>query len=112
MALSTATWAEIRRLYAAGEATARLAERFRVTRKTIVARAKKEGGAISVPAAAIKAPGWREAVATPDQSAVLIRRLYRAISLKLEHMETRMANGETRSAQDEERESRALATMI
>jgi len=42
----------------------------------------------------------------------LIGRLYRAISLKLEHMEKRMASGKARSAQDEERESRALATLI
>lgn len=42
----------------------------------------------------------------------LIVRLYKAISLKLEHMEMRMASGEARSAQDEERESRALATLI
>ena len=46
-----------------------------------------------------------------SQRAV-IGRLYRAISLKLEHMEKRMASGEARSAQDEERESRALATLI
>ena len=46
-----------------------------------------------------------------SQRAV-IGRLYRAISLKLEHMEKRMASGESRSAQDEERESRALATLI
>lgn len=46
-----------------------------------------------------------------SQRAV-IGRLYRAISLKLEHMEKRMASGEDRSAQDEERESRALATLI
>lgn len=49
--------------------------------------------------------------ALPTRKA-LIGRLYRAISLKLEHMETRMASGELRSAQDEERESRALATLI
>ncbi|MFA5950567.1 MAG: helix-turn-helix domain-containing protein [Hyphomicrobium sp.] len=42
----------------------------------------------------------------------VVGRLYRAISLKLELMERRMANGEERSAQDEERESRALGTMI
>lgn len=41
-----------------------------------------------------------------------IARLFRAISSKLEHMERRMVNGEERSAQDEERETRALATMI
>jgi hypothetical protein len=46
-----------------------------------------------------------------SQRAV-IGRLYRAISLKLEHMEKRMASGEARSAQDEERESRALASLI
>jgi hypothetical protein len=42
----------------------------------------------------------------------VIARLYRASSLKLEHMEARMASGESRSAQDEERESRALGAMI
>ena len=112
MRLSTSAWAEIRRLYCAGEATATLAERFGVTRKTILAHAKTEGWTVAKRPAVIKAPGWREAIASPDQSGVMIRRLYRAISLKLEHMETRMASGETRSAQDEERESRALATMI
>jgi hypothetical protein len=49
---------------------------------------------------------------TRDARKSVIVRLYRAISLKLEHMEKRMASGEPRSAQDEERESRALATLI
>ncbi len=42
----------------------------------------------------------------------MIGRLYRAICLKLEHMEARMASGESRSVQDDERESRALGVMI
>ena len=69
---------------------------------------------------AAKAPAPSEpeeqelAGALPTRKArrALIARLYRDISLKLEHMETRMASGDPRSAQDEERESRALATLI
>jgi hypothetical protein len=52
------------------------------------------------------------ALPIPKARKALIGRLYRAISLKLEHMETRMASGDPRSAQDEERESRALSTLI
>lgn len=56
--------------------------------------------------------GQESALPSRGSQRALIGRLYRAISLKLEHMETRMASGEPRSAQDEERESRALATLI
>jgi hypothetical protein len=54
----------------------------------------------------------RSRLPTRDARKSIVGRLYRAISLKLEHMEKRMASGEPRSAQDEERESRALATLI
>ncbi len=112
MALTKATWAGIRRLYEAGEAPKTLAERFGVTLRTVKKHARDEGWRVAAPPAASEPPALRESVTSRDQNGVLIRRLYRAISVKLEHMETRMANGETRSAQDEERESRALATMI
>lgn len=115
MALSKAAWAEIRRLYETGETADALAERFGVTRRTVLTHARNEKWtATDVAAGSAGCAGAPrpEAVATLGERAALIRRLYRAISLKLEHMETRMASGETRSAQDEERESRALATMI
>jgi len=54
----------------------------------------------------------RATLPTRAAQRAVIARLYRAISLKLEHMEKRMASGKARSAQDEERESRALATLI
>jgi hypothetical protein len=54
----------------------------------------------------------RDRLPTRDARKSIVGRLYRAISLKLEHMEKRMASGKPRSAQDEERESRALATLI
>lgn len=55
-----------------------------------------------------------DVAALPTRSArkAFVARLYRAISLKLEHMEMRMASGDSRSAQDEERESRALSALI
>lgn len=57
-------------------------------------------------------PAPKPAIPTRKAQKDLVARLYRAISTKLEQMETRMANGEERSAQDEEREARALSTMI
>lgn len=59
-----------------------------------------------------KGEGARAVLPSRSAQRALIARLYKAISLKLEHMEMRMASGEARSAQDEERESRALATLI
>ena len=63
-------------------------------------------------AAKTRAKRSRGKLPTRDARKSIVGRLYRAISLKLEHMEKRMASGEPRSAQDEERESRALATLI
>lgn len=63
-----------------------------------------------VPAKPVPEDG--QALPSRASQRAVIGRLYRAISLKLEHMEKRMASGEDRSAQDEERESRALATLI
>lgn len=70
-------------------------------------RQPEAGGREPVPA-----KGRPHRLPTRDARKSIVGRLYRAISLKLEHMEKRMASGEARSAQDEERESRALATLI
>ncbi len=120
------TWAQVRRAYAdVSVPLSEIATRFGLTPMRIGARAKQESWpgreqrtrkrprratASSdgdpekrTPPAALPSRGARRA---------LTARLYRAISLKLEHMEKRMASGKARSAQDEERESRALATLI
>lgn len=129
MQVDDETWAAVRHAYADDAAPlAEIAARFGLTPQRIVARARKEGWparSARVPAkkakartaAASPAPGAGAAArpsALPTRRAqrALIARLYRAISLKLEHMEKRMASGDARSAQDEERESRALATLI
>jgi hypothetical protein len=123
------TWAAVRRAYEdEAEATlSQFAARFGLTPMRIGAKAKQEGWAgraeratkrktRSTNAKPFPAPAnkTREGGTLPTRGAqeALIGRLYRAISLKLEHMEKRMASGEPRSAQDEERESRALATLI
>lgn len=131
------TWARLREAYEAGGATPKaVAERFGVSVQRLAAKARAEGwtrpalprekrkgrpnatrraGAAKKPAAPGKAARTQNRGAgLPTQRAqrALIGRLYRAISLKLEHMEKRMASGDARSAQDEERESRALATLI
>ena len=137
MQLDDETWADVRRAYQEGTASLKeIAARFGVTPQRIGVRAKKEGWTGREPsrrrAAATVAPkggteaaaeagtAGRDAARAPRRTALptrsaqrtLIGRLYRAISLKLEHMEMRMASGDARSAQDEERESRALATLI
>lgn len=119
------TWAAVRRAYAdASVPLAEIARRHGLTPQRIGAKARKDGWTgreparkprtAAKPVAADNAPqrGRRRALPTRGAQASLIGRLYRAISLKLEHMEKRMASGEARSAQDEERESRALATLI
>lgn len=126
------TWAAVRRAYAdASVPLAEIAKRYGLTPLRIGARAKQEGWAgreerqrrssgsakrsASKKADASAAPATRrpkDVLPTRGAQRALIGRLYRAISLKLEHMEERMASGDSRSAQDEERESRALATLI
>jgi len=126
------TWAAVRRAYAdASVPLAEISKQHGLTPMRIGARAKREGWAgreertrksgasarrgASKTANAPRASAERrqkDALPTRGAQRALIGRLYRAISLKLEHMEERMASGDSRSAQDEERESRALATLI
>ncbi|HRO51484.1 MAG TPA: hypothetical protein PLW75_15205 [Hyphomicrobium sp.] len=138
MQLDDETWADVRRAYEDGAASLKeIGARFGVTPQRIGVQAKKEGWRGREPsrrradAVASKEKNVVEAAAdeealsgekastrrratlpTRGAQRALIGRLYRAISLKLEHMEMRMASGKARSAQDEERESRALATLI
>ena len=139
MQVGDETWAEVRLAYADGSVPLKdIAARFGLTPQRIGIKAKKEGwtrppahpagegrkrASRREPAGAQRkiAPAGTAKPATAKQSGRLptrtaqkavIARLYRAITVKLEHMEKRMASGEDRSAQDEERESRALATLI
>ena len=121
MQIDDETWAGIRSAYVdVSVPLAEIAARYGLTPQRIGARARKEGWPARTAkkatpkrpkAAASKKAAPRASGALPTRGAqrALIGRLYRAISLKLEHMEKRMASGEARSAQDEERESRALA---
>jgi len=139
MQVGDETWAEVRLAYADGSAPLKdIAARFGLTPQRIGTKAKKEGwtrspgperGARRKPATRRKPAREQPKIASagaakpgtakqsgrlPTRAAqkAVIARLYRAITVKLEHMEKRMASGEDRSAQDEERESRALATLI
>lgn len=134
MQVDDETWAAVQLAWA--DATLPLTEiaaRFGLTPQRIGAKAKKEGWtgreAARRTRRSTKPPASKRAQAetgkarkttkpgkgglpTRGAQKAIVGRLYRAISLKLEHMEKRMASGEARSAQDEERESRALATLI
>ena len=137
MQVDDETWAAVRLAYEDAEASLKeIAARFGLTPQRIGIRAKKEGwtargthrtrsataskksgkseDAAGCVATEAEQPRARRSAGLPTRGAqrALIGRLYRAISLKLEHMEMRMASGEARSAQDEEREGRALATLI
>ena len=115
------TWAAVRRAYAdVALPLAEIAARHGLTPLAIGARASREGWPgreerrrkAGGSARRSKAKKAKDVLPTRGPQRALIGRLYRAISLKLEHMEERMASGDSRSAQDEERESRALATLI
>ena len=120
------TWAAVRRAYAdTSVSLGEIAERHGLTPMRIGAKAKHENWPgrearvakrRTAPVASgdntKTKPSRPGALPTRGAQRALIGRLYRAISLKLEHMEKRMASGKARSAQDEERESRALATLI
>jgi hypothetical protein len=121
MQVDEATWAEVRLANTAGrESLKAIAARLGLTPQRIGLKARREGWTRGNPEEkhdldpALRRPRRRNAGGLPTRGAqkAVIARLYRAITLKLEHMEMRMASGETRSAQDEERESRALATLI
>lgn len=121
------TWVAVRSAYEddAAPPLSEIAARFGLSIQRIVAKARKDAwrarerrgkraasGKQREAAPKGGSPDRRGALPTRGAQRALIGRLYRAISLKLEHMEKRMASGEARSAQDEERESRALATLI
>jgi hypothetical protein len=135
MQLDDETWAAVRSAYEdPAVSLAEIAARFGLTPQRIGVKAKKEGwkarerppkprvtakrpSSSKRPAPAndrlsAKTSASQTSLPTRGAQKQLVGRLYRAISLKLEHMEKRMASGEARSAQDEERESRALATLI
>lgn len=130
MQVGDETWAEVRLAYADGSVPLKdIAARFGLTPQRIGIKAKKEGWSRPpahpagetrtraphrTPAGAAKPATAKQSGRLPTRTAqkTVIARLYRAITVKLEHMEKRMASGEDRSAQDEERESRALATLI
>lgn len=142
MQVDDETWAAVRLAYAEPSVSlAEIGARFGLTPQRIGAKAKMEGWtgretrrkARSAAKSRSKTPHCKPApddqpqgsnrgkppakrsrgrLPTRDAQKAVVGRLYRAISLKLEHMEKRMASGDPRSAQDEERESRALATLI
>jgi hypothetical protein len=122
------TWARLREAYeTASEPLKAIAAREGISVQRLVARARADGWSArpkakarpGTPAVQTHGPAGLKVkkkkhtgLPTHGTQRALIGRLFRAISLKLEHMEKRMASGEARSAQDEERESRALATLI
>lgn len=100
--LSDADWRLIEAAYRSGrETTPEIAERFGVHRTTITARAKKCGW-----------PTRQEIYGDAGDKAGVILRFYRLIEIKLEQMELDMARSEERTAADNERETRALGTLI
>ena len=107
--VSEATWRLIKRDYfSARESIADIAKRHGISTTSINQRRKK--------------CGWptrhqiRSALAASASGAVdlsdLVERIYRLIKLKLEQMEEDMAKSSERTPADNERETRAIGTMI
>ena len=117
--LDAAQWADVRALYESGEGTVRgIAARFGISETRILTKAQREDwlrrdGRISNPVgtsgpAAPVPPGHP----TRAVRQALIRRLYKAIDMKLKHWEDRMGGGEMLSAADSERMAKEVTTMI
>ena len=117
--LDAAEWAEVRVLYEGGELLVRdIAERFGITDRTILERARtgswlRRAGRTAKPVGR-KGPEAPVPPGHPTRAVrqALIRRLYKAIDIKLKHWEDRMAGGEELSPADSERMAKEVTTMI
>ena len=109
--LSDGQWRLIENAYSnTTEPLAFIAERFGISAATINNRRRKYGWSPRR-AGAIKPSSAPTLGAVSDKAAV-IARFYRLINLKLEHLEEDMARSNERTPADNERETRALGTLI
>ncbi|PPD28851.1 MAG: hypothetical protein CTY20_08380 [Hyphomicrobium sp.] len=117
--LNTAQWAEVRRLYESGEGTVHgIAQAFGISDRNILYRAKRESWLRRAGVRGLqvgdKGPNTPVPPGHPTRAVrqALIRRLYKAIDMKLKHWEDRMARGEDLTAADSERMAKEITTMI
>ena len=117
--LEAAQWAEVRILYEDGVVLVRdIAERFGIDDRTILGRARAESWNRRAGRTARKVGRKGPAAPVPPGHPTravrqaLIRRLYKAIDIKLKHWEDRMAGGEELSPSDSERMAKEVTTMI
>ena len=109
--LSDGQWRLLENAYSnTTEPIAVIAERFGVSASTVNNRRAKYGWPPRR-AGAIKESPHVAADVMSDQAAV-VARFYRLINLKLEHLEEDMARSNERTPADNERETRALGTLI
>lgn len=128
MSVNDEAWADIRRAYAEGsDSVAAIAGRAGVSASSIHRRARLEGWPRRVEAAAKsrrKSSAAKGGARSGSQGAAksrsrstakpgsVVKRLYRAIDLKLKRLEERMQSSDELSAADSEREARELSSMI
>lgn len=111
MALDETAWAAIEKAYVeTEELLADLGKRFGISASQISHRALVYGWPSRW--ARMGRKPRRKTMSTRKARDQLIHRLYRAIDLKLERLETRMESGEELTPAETERNLRALATMI
>ena len=109
--LSDGQWRLLESAYShTTETIAVIAERFGVSPGTVSNRRKKYGWPPRR-AGRVKESMEPTVEAVSDQATV-IERFYRLINLKLEHLEEDMARSGERTPADNERETRALGTLI
>jgi uncharacterized protein YjcR len=116
--LSDAQWQQVEQAYLhSDEPLVRIAERFAVAPATINRRRDKMGWTPRRPSspAATGGLGVRSGDAVANRAEVkadLVDRFYRLMKLKLEQLEEDMARSSERTPVDNERETRALGTLI
>lgn len=117
MRVDDATWAAIENAYTGStESMASMARRLGVATSTIRRGAKLKGWSRPDKRAAEPSDGAPlqrpETRRDADIAEVRIRRLFRVIDLQLDHMERHMSMSEPMTAQDQERQARAVSATI
>ncbi len=109
--LGDGEWRAVRAAYEGrGETLAEIGRRFGIQAGAISQRAARHGWKRRRARANTSTPGDEKQRDVLQQT--MLARLYRLVSLKLDHLEEAMSRSDERTPTDNERETRAIGTMV